>query len=330
MDGMTDETTGGCVLGEIHPSRESPSSTRLTSHAAPPSVSTQSKESNPSHHDAHRALLLRQRPDTRARAAAAVVVVGGVVCSRSPDNPLAMELVQQVADLRVPVLRREKIARPARVPERDVELRQRRQVLLRDGDGCAVGFTASALARVRVERRKSETTMSAEGEVSFREGRRERGRVPRRRGAFFSVRPGVTHHHRDVSALAREMERRHVVIVALVAPEGTRPARVHHESRNLDRAPGARVVQARLPILVSRGEQRAVRLAQRARGVDVPLLARVVKALQRGGIHRPRAPRAPRARRRSGEWLSFTRPGWCTAVAIPSVGAPGRCLAAVV
>ena len=67
------------------------------------------------------------------------------------------------------------------------------------------------------------------------------------------------------------MERRHVVIVALVAPEGTRPARVHHESRNLDRAPGARVVQARLPILVSRGEQRAVRLAQRAGGVDVPL-----------------------------------------------------------
>ena len=38
----------------------------------------------------------------------------------------------------------------------------------------------------QLERKKSETTMSAEGEVSFREGRRERGRVPRRRGAFFS------------------------------------------------------------------------------------------------------------------------------------------------
>ena len=230
MDGMTDETTGGCVLGEIHPSRESPSSTRLTSHAAPPSVSTQSKESNPSHHDAHRALLLRQRPDTRARAAAAVVVVVGVVCSRSPDNPLAMELVQQVADLRVPVLRREKIARPARVPERDVELRQRRQVLLRDGDGCAVGFTASALARVRVERRKSETTMSAEGEVSFREGRRERGRVPRRRGAFFSVAAGrhsppprrVRTRTRDGTASCRDRRAR----CTRGNPARTRPPRI--------------------------------------------------------------------------------------------------------
>jgi hypothetical protein len=60
-----------------------------------------------SHDDAHRALLLRERPGRTA----AVVVVAGV-----PIALIIMEPLQEVADLRVSVLGREEIAGPVWIP----------------------------------------------------------------------------------------------------------------------------------------------------------------------------------------------------------------------
>ena len=228
------------------------------------------KESNPSHHDVHRVSPLRERltRTRRRRRRRPRVVVGRA----RPTTP-AMELVQQGADLRVPVLRREEIAGPCRVPERDVELRQgRRGHRETDGDGCAVRSTASACARAS-ERRRAERRCQRSDVTFVSGGRIERGRVPSARRLRLRSAGRHSPPPRCVRTRTRE-ERRHVVIVALVAPEGTRPARVHQKSHNLDVAPGARVVQARLAVLVSRGEQRVVRVAQRARGVDVPLLTR--------------------------------------------------------
>ena len=60
-----------------------------------------------SHHDAHRALLLRERPGRTA----AIVVAAGV-----PFSLNIMEPLQEVADLRVSVLGREEIAGPVWIP----------------------------------------------------------------------------------------------------------------------------------------------------------------------------------------------------------------------
>ena len=57
-----------------------------------------------SHHDAHRALLLRERP--RRTAAAAGI----------PISLIIMEPLEEVADLRVSVLGREEIAGPVWIP----------------------------------------------------------------------------------------------------------------------------------------------------------------------------------------------------------------------
>ena len=58
-----------------------------------------------SHHDAHRALLLRERPRRTAAAAAGI-----------PISLIIMEPLQEVADLRVSVLGREEIAGPVWIP----------------------------------------------------------------------------------------------------------------------------------------------------------------------------------------------------------------------
>ena len=58
-----------------------------------------------SHHDAHRALLLRERPRRTAAAAAGI-----------PISLIIMEPLEEVADLRVSVLGREEIAGPVWIP----------------------------------------------------------------------------------------------------------------------------------------------------------------------------------------------------------------------
>ena len=58
-----------------------------------------------SHDDAHRALLLRERPRRTAAAAAGI-----------PISLIIMEPLEEVADLRVSVLGREEIAGPVWIP----------------------------------------------------------------------------------------------------------------------------------------------------------------------------------------------------------------------